>query len=104
MAMDTGHVTLPQGQLKNLRLDVMFDDGTQLAFEDNKRYQVQNIGGDDVKICQRATSRGEPDLDSNDALLLGHKEDAWIDVEANANYFAWSVGKDSILAVGEVVK
>ena len=104
MAMDTAHCTLPQRQLKNLRLDVIFDDGSQLVLENNKRYGVQNTGGDDVKICQRASSRGEPDLDTGDMLLIGHKEYAWIDVEANANYYAWSVGQDSILAVGEVVK
>ena len=32
------------------------------------------------------------------------KEYAWIDVEANANYYAWSQSQDSILAVGEVMK
>ena len=86
MAMDTGHVTLPQGQLKNLRLDVMFDDGSHLPFENNKRYGVQNTGAHDVKVCQRAASRGEPNVDTGDVLILGYKEYAWIDVEANANY------------------
>ena len=62
--MDTAHCTLPQGQLKNLRLDVMFDDGSHLPFENNKRYGVQNTGAHDVKVCQRAASRGEPNVDT----------------------------------------
>ena len=102
--MDTGHCRLPSGELKNLRQDVMFDDGSQLVLENNKRYGVQNTGGDDVKICQRAVSRGAPDFRYWGYVLIGHKEYAWIDIEPGANYYAWSVGQDSILAVGEVVK
>ena len=100
--MDTAHCRVPQGQLKDLRLDVMFDDGSQLVLEDNKRYWVQNTGAHDVKICQRASSRGEPDLDTGDTLLIGHKGNAWINVEPGANYYAWSLGQDSLLAVGEI--
>ena len=71
------------------------DDGSHLPFENNKRYGVQNTGAHDVKVCQRAASRGEPALDSGDVLILGYKEYAWIDVEPGANYYAWSQSQDS---------
>ena len=99
MDMDTAHLALPQGQLKNLRLDIQTDDGAHFSILDSKKYEMVNTGGDDIKVCARSVSRGEPDLDTHDVLLIGHKVSFWLEPEAGYNYFAWSFSQDSLLAV-----
>ena len=97
--MDTAHCTLPQGQLKNLRLDIRLDDGTHFPIVDSKKYEMVNTGGEDIKVCGRSASRGEPDLDTQDMLLIGHKVSFWLEPEPDINYYAWSSGQDSLVAV-----
>ena len=98
--MDTAHVTLPHDQLKDMRLHVTLDDGSHFPIEDNKSYAAQNTGAGVICVAERAASRGEPDLATNDCSVIGNREWLKIDVKPDTNYYAWSRGQDSVMGVG----
>ena len=100
--MDTAHLALPIDELKNLRTDVRLDDGTEVPLLVGHSYRCQNIGASEVRISERSTSRGEPDIESNDYLLLSNREWTRLDIFPDVNYIAWSRGQDSVLSVTEL--
>ena len=99
--MDTGHLTLPKDQVKDMRVDLRFDDGSQFSLENEKPYTIQNTGAGEIRISERESSRGIPSLDSDDCFLLTNRQWSRITVKANRNYYAWSRGQDSVLGIGE---
>ena len=100
--MDTAHIRLPSNTIKNLRIDAQLDDGSHFIIEDDKEYGVQAIGGHDVKITSRATSRGVPDLESDDVVVVANKVMVYVQTKPDENYYIWSEGQDSIVGVNEI--
>ena len=100
--MDIAHCTLPRNTIKNLRTDCRLDDGTPSPIEDNKRYAVQNTGAGEVRISERADTRGMPSIESNDVMKAGNREWTYIDTKPNSNYYVWALGQDSVIALSEM--
>ena len=66
--MDTAHLSLPHDEIKDFRLDARLDDGTHFPIENNKSYAAQNTGASEVRISERAATRGMPSIETDDVL------------------------------------
>ena len=102
MAQDTGHINLAVDQVKDIRTDTRLDDGAAFVIRDGQRYEVFNTGKSEVSLAERATSRGIPDLETDDAILIPPKRSAWITVAPGFEYYTWSLNAPSRVALSEL--
>ena len=98
----TGHIDIAVDEIKNIRTDVTLDDGTSVPVDDGAEYNIQNVGNSDVSLSERATSRGIPGLNSEDAYLIPVLGWTRIKVETDMNYYVWSLNRPSRVAVGKL--
>lgn len=100
--MDIAHCTLPHDVIKDMRTDCQLDDESHFPIENDKRYAIQNTGAGEVRISERADTRGLPDIGSNDVVKAGNREWTYIDTKPDYNYYVWAIGQDSVIALSEL--
>ena len=101
MIVNTAHVKLANGQVANLRTDLVLDDGTPYPLENNKTYAGQNTGTGDIRINERESSRDAPNIFSFDANIVFGQEWVMLKIMDGHDYFVWTLSQDGILVVGE---
>ena len=97
--MAIGHTDIAIDEIKNLRTDLILDDGSPFVLENNFEYGIQNVGDSEVSVTERDTSRGVPTLTSEDVLLIPPRGRVYLQVKTGEDYFAWSLNASSRVSV-----
>ena len=101
--MNTAHLKIPANSVKNLRTDIVLDDGTSVQLSDGDSCQIQ-ARYRPIRVATRATARGAPTTETEDFLLLEQGKTAKLVIENGFNHYAWTCGPGAVLSVGDICR